>query len=92
MIPISKNSIWFGQAVCFSAGNGKNLVLHLYEAAIDLLSYLTLLKEQGVDYRDGNYISLGGIYQPKKKLKKYRSGCFETVSCRTQNNENHGIF
>ena len=29
---------------------------------------------------------------PKKKLKKYRSGCFETVSCRTQNNENHGIF
>lgn len=42
----------------------KNPVLHLYEAAIDLLSYLTLLKEQGVDYRDGNYISLGGIYQP----------------------------
>lgn len=48
----------------------ENPVLHLYEAAIDLLSYLTLLKEQGVDYRDGNYVSLGGIYQPKKEIEK----------------------
>lgn len=28
------------------------------------------MKEQGVDYRDGNYISLGGIYQPKKEIEK----------------------
>lgn len=45
-------------------------VLHVYEGAIDLLSYVTILKEQGVDYHFGNFLSLGGIYQPKKEMKK----------------------
>lgn len=49
-----------------------NLVLHLFEGAIDLLSYVTLLKEQGVAYWEENFLALGGIYQPKKKLKKVR--------------------
>lgn len=48
----------------------ENPVLHLFEGAIDLLSYLTLMKEQGVDYTEGNFLSLGGIYQPKKEIKK----------------------
>ena len=61
----------------------ENPVLHLFEGAIDLLSYVTLLKEQGVAYWEGNFLSLGGIYQPKKEiekstvpiaLKKYLSG------------------
>lgn len=48
----------------------ENRVLHLYEGAIDLLSYLTLLKMQDVDFGEGNFLSLGGIYQPKKEIEK----------------------
>ena len=48
----------------------ENPVLHLYEGAIDLLSYITILKEQGVNYKEGNFLSLGGVYQPKKEIEK----------------------
>ncbi len=43
--------------------------VHLFEAAIDLLSYATLLKAQGKDYKSENLISLSGVYQPKKEIK-----------------------
>lgn len=48
----------------------ENPILHLFEGAIDLLSYLTILKERGVDYTESNFLSLGGIYQPKKEIEK----------------------
>lgn len=43
--------------------------VHLFEAAIDLLSYATLLKAQGKDYKAENLLSLSGVYQPKKENK-----------------------
>ena len=43
--------------------------VHLFEAAIDLLSYATLLKAQGKDYKAENLLSLSGVYQPKKERK-----------------------
>ena len=43
--------------------------VHLFEAAIDLLSYATLLKVQGKDYKAENLLSLSGVYQPKKESK-----------------------
>ena len=43
--------------------------LHLFEAAIDLLSYATYLKCEGKDYRKENLLSLSGVYQPKKEIK-----------------------
>ena len=43
--------------------------MHLFEAAIDLLSYATLLKAQGKDYKSENLLSLSGVYQPKKESK-----------------------
>lgn len=43
--------------------------VHLFEAAIDLLSYATLLKAQGKDYKSENLLSLSGVYQPKKESK-----------------------
>lgn len=43
--------------------------VHLFEAAIDLLSYATLLKAQGKDYKSENLLSLSGVYQPKKEMK-----------------------
>lgn len=33
--------------------------LHVFEGAIDLLSYITILKQQGIDWRYDNYLSLG---------------------------------
>ena len=43
--------------------------VHLFEAAIDLLSYATYLKCEGKDYKSENLLSLSGVYQPKKEMK-----------------------
>ena len=43
--------------------------VHLFEAAIDLLSYATYLKCEGKDYKAENLLSLSGVYQPKKEIK-----------------------
>ncbi|WP_418790380.1 DUF3991 domain-containing protein [Phosphitispora sp. TUW77] len=44
--------------------------LHLFESAIDLLSYGTLEMLSGRDWRQGNYLSLAGIYMPKKIIEE----------------------
>lgn len=44
--------------------------VHLFEAAIDLLSYATFLKCEGKDYRTENLLSLSGVYQPKKEISE----------------------
>lgn len=44
--------------------------LHLFESAIDLLSYCTLELISGRDWQRGNYLSLAGVYQPKKKIEE----------------------
>ena len=38
----------------------------MFESAIDALSYLTLLKLRGQDWRVANTLSISGIYQPRK--------------------------
>ncbi|NBH20309.1 DUF3991 domain-containing protein [Clostridiaceae bacterium] len=43
--------------------------VHLFEAAIDLLSYATYLKCEGRNYKSENLLSLSGVYQPKKEIK-----------------------
>ena len=53
----------FSFAVPLHAG-GKTLCV--FESAIDALSYLTLLKLRGQDWRAANTLSLSGIYQPRK--------------------------
>uniref|UniRef100_UPI0040569F36 DUF3991 domain-containing protein n=1 Tax=Agathobacter sp. TaxID=2021311 RepID=UPI0040569F36 len=44
--------------------------VHLFEAAIDILSYATYLKCEGRDYGKENLLSLSGVYQPKKELSE----------------------
>ena len=44
--------------------------VHLFEAAIDLLSYATYLKCEGKDYKAANLLSLSGVYQPQKELSE----------------------
>ena len=53
----------FSFAVPLCAG-GKTLCV--FEAAIDALSYLTLLKLRRQDWRAANTLSLSGIYRPRK--------------------------
>ena len=49
---------------------GNSNVLHLFECAIDLLSFATLCKQDGKDWRDMNLVSLSGVYSPKKKIEE----------------------
>lgn len=44
--------------------------VHLFESAIDLLSYATLMKLHGRDYKNTNLLSLAGVYQPKKIIQE----------------------
>ena len=41
--------------------------VHLFESAIDLLSYATLLKMNGQDWRQTALLSLAGVYQTKRE-------------------------
>lgn len=50
-------------------GNENNPIIHIFESAIDLLSYVTLLKDNKVDWTRFNLISLAGVYQPKKNIE-----------------------
>jgi len=42
--------------------------VHLFESAIDLLSYATLLKLDNKEWYNENLLSLAGVYQPAKKI------------------------
>lgn len=44
--------------------------VHLFESAIDLLSYATLLKMEGRNWRENHLLSLAGVYQPAKEIVK----------------------
>ena len=50
--------------------NDENTTIRVFESAIDLLSYATMLKDIGKDYRTENLISLSGIYLPREKIEE----------------------
>ena len=45
---------------------GPNSALCVFECAIDALSYLTILKMRGRDWRQANCLSLAGVYRPRE--------------------------
>ena len=47
-----------------------NANIHLFESAIDLLSYATLVKMLGKDWQNVSMISLAGVYTPKEKIEE----------------------
>ena len=47
---------------------GNSIKVHLFESAIDLLSYATLQKMDGQDWRAEHLLSLAGVYQPAKEI------------------------
>lgn len=42
--------------------------VHLFESAIDLLSYATILKLENKEWYNTNLLSLAGVYQPAKNI------------------------
>ena len=48
---------------------GSNTV-HLFESAIDLLSYATLVKRNGGNWQREHLVSLAGVYKPKENLQE----------------------
>lgn len=48
---------------------GKSDTLHLFESAIDLLSFGTLLRMEGIDWRRDNLLSLAGVYKPRNRVE-----------------------
>ena len=51
---------------------GKCRAVHLFESAIDLLSYATEQKLDGNNWREEHLLSLAGVYQPAKEIEKAR--------------------
>lgn len=47
--------------------NNESERIHLFESAIDLLSYATLLKMKNIDWKNENMISLGGVNKPSEE-------------------------
>ncbi len=52
--------------------NANTKSVHLFESAIDLLSYATYLKIENRDYHNKNLLSLSGVYQPVNSEKKIK--------------------
>ena len=44
--------------------------LHLFESAIDLLSFATLVKQNGGNWQQNHLVSLAGVYKPKENLQE----------------------
>ena len=51
-------------------GRGETGTLHLFESAIDLLSFATMCKQIGRDWRRDHLLSLAGVYRPRKELRE----------------------
>lgn len=45
-------------------------ILHLFESPIDLLSFATLRKMNGIDWKRDHLLSLAGVYQPREKIEE----------------------
>ncbi len=66
--------------------NNNSNSIHLFESAIDLLSYATLIELKNEDWKDYNLLSLAGIYQPARDLKNSKTP--KTLSNFLQNSPN----
>ena len=54
----------------FRLTNEESIEVHLFECAIDLLSYATLAKMEGRDWHKLNLVSLSGVYSPNRETEK----------------------
>lgn len=52
----------------FRLVGSENQTIHLFECAIDALSYAALLKLQNKNWQEHTLLSLSGVYQPKEQI------------------------
>ena len=48
----------------------KSTTVHIFESAIDLLSFATLIKNRGMNFKNFNFISLSGVYQTANEIEE----------------------
>ena len=78
------------KAYGFKILNKESNKLHVFESAIDLLSYQTLLKMQGEDFKKDNYLSLSGVYSKGMNRKaKVPAGIEYVLSIASKIDEVH---
>ena len=65
MVEVAGSDKRFSFAVPVRAGPRQTLCV--FESAIDALSYLTILKQEGRDWRTANTLSLSGVYGPSRR-------------------------
>lgn len=53
----------------FRVADSDSSTVHLFECAIDMLSFATLERMAGRDWRTDNLVSLAGVYLPKEKIE-----------------------
>lgn len=54
----------------FSIPAQDSKTVHLFESAIDLLSYATVRKMEGLAWNEDHLLSLAGVYRPKKDIRE----------------------
>lgn len=54
----------------FQLSNSESDEIHLFECAIDLLSYATIAKMEGRNWKELSLVSLSGVYSPKSKIEE----------------------
>ena len=54
----------------FHLDGTKKTEVHLFECAIDALSFATVMKLNGGKWREENLVSLAGVYLPKQKIEE----------------------
>ena len=54
----------------FQYSEGTMPRIHVFESAIDLLSYVTLCQLKGIQWRKYNFLSLAGVYKPKENIRE----------------------
>ncbi len=50
-------------------GDGEKKTVRVFESAIDLMSFATLMQKAGKDFRAENMISVSGVYKPKEDIE-----------------------
>lgn len=74
------------KAFSFRQINTHNTNIHIFEGAIDLLSYATLLHEQGSDFTSQSLVSLSGVYNPPKDFDVQKCSLPAAISTALRDN------
>ncbi len=71
---VKRDATGSDKSYCFSSpAESQSRTLRVFEGAIDLLSFATLMREAGVDYRKTHMISLSGINLPGRDLSEVKA-------------------